>query len=340
MMRIQNRSSVGIDLAKQTFDVALAPEGIDPDCWRTLPHSHIAYPPDSQEGIKALVLWLQKRVGTEQCERIVVESTGSIAHRFAAALEGHGLPEVAIINPARSKAFICGLGIRDKTDRIDAAGLAIFAAIRKPKPTRARSKAEQNLRRLTRLREDYNSTLTAWKNRLQEADDRSQRTMIKTTIRHLEKQLHKIDAKIELQIEADECLSQQVAAIKQIKGLKQVCACTLTAEMGDLTQYTRSQVVAAAGIYPRHRESGTSVRGRPRMVKGGGARVRRVLYMASTSLFHSNGPLRDQIDRYQTQGLAKMVIIGIMMRKLLLIARAVVRNNGVYEPLRIGHAQT
>jgi transposase len=331
--------SVGVDLAKRSFDVALAAQGAAPNEWRRLPHTHIEHPPDSRNGVRAFVRWVGKHVRAAQCERIVVESTGRIAHRFAAAVAGKGLPQVAIVNPARPKCFIASLGIRDKTDRVDAAGLALYGAMHRPEPTPVRSRAEENLRELTRLREECVAALTAWRNRLGEAQGiSSQEAVIRVTTKHFEKQIQKLDRQIKAQIQADPALSRQVEAIKQITGLKQVCASVLTAELGDLGKYTRAQLPAAAGVYPRHRESGTSVHSRPRMIKGGGGRVRRVLYMAAMSLFQSKGRLRDLIERYRAEDRPDMVIIGIMMRKLLLIARAVVRNNGVYDPSRIAAA--
>jgi len=332
--------SIGVDLAKQSFDVALAPEAATPSDWRGLAHGHIEHPPDSRAGMRAFMRWVAKRVGPGQCERIVAESTGRIAHRFAAALADKNLPRVAIVNPARPKAFIASLGIRDKTDRIDAACLALYGAMHRPAPTPVRSAAEKALRELTRLREACVAERTAWQCRLSETQGRSvQRTMIQASVRHFEKQVEKLDRQIQAQIDSAPALSRQVEAIQQITGLKRVCASVLTAELGDLSKYSRTELVAAAGVYPRHGESGTSVRQRPRMVKGGGGRVRRVLYMAAMSLLRSKGRLRELIERHRAEGKPDMVIIGIMMRKLLLIARAVVRNNGVYDPSRIANVR-
>jgi len=327
--------SIGIDLAKKTFDVALACDGVDLDSWRDLPGTHVDSPPDSQKGIRQFMTWLRDNARPEQCLRVVVESTGQTSKRFARALRDHGLPEVAIVNPARPKAFGVAMGIRDKNDPVDAAVLSLFGAIRRPKPAPLRTEAEEALRALTRLRQSCQADITAWRNRLGEACDREAKASIKRTIKYFEKQVKDLDKCIQKRVDENEALARQVKGLKKIKGIKQVGATTITAELGDLTRYSRSQLVGAAGLYPRTYESGTSVRKRPRLVKGGGSRIRRVLYMCATSLFRSKGPLRDRIEAMRAQGIKDMVIIGVMMRKLLLIARAVAMNNGVYEPSKI-----
>ena len=74
----------------------------------------------------------------------------------------------------------------------------------------------------------------------------------------------------------------QYRAAQQIKGIKKVGAMTMSAELGELQHYGRNQMVGASGIFPKCFESGRSVRRKPRMAKGGGGRLRRVLYMGAT----------------------------------------------------------
>ena len=110
---------------------------------------------------------------------------------------------------------------------------------------------------------------------------------------------------------------------------------TVSAECGLLKDYSRGQIVAVNGVYPKRFESGKTVYRKPRLAKGGGGRVRRVLYMGALSLFRSKGFFRDYIDDLEKQGFSKMCITGILMRKLLLVGRAVMLNGGRYEPEKI-----
>jgi len=70
-------------------------------------------------------------------------------------------------------------------------------------------------------------------------------------------------------------------------------------------------------------------------VKGGGGRVRRVLYLAALSILRSKSPLRSRYERLVAQDRARMWAIGVLMRRLLLMARAIVKS-GAYDPVRLG----
>ena len=158
--------SLGIDLAQDSFEAAVAPEHPQSAQWRNLPHVAIDARPESKQGVEQLRAWIAQSIPFGKLERIVVESTGIISQRFAKALSGTGLPEVAIVNPRRTKAFGESMGIRDKTDRIDAAVLAIYAAQQRPEPQKPRTALREKLRVASRLREQYSNDLTAWKSRL------------------------------------------------------------------------------------------------------------------------------------------------------------------------------
>jgi transposase len=246
-------------------------------------------------------------------------------------LRGRGLPEVCIINPHRTKAFGDSLGIRNKTDRIDCAVIALFALSHRPAPVQSGSAAEEQLRELTRLRQSYDRDLTAWKNRLGQADNKIPRRCVEQTIGHLQKQIEELDKAIEALVQGDGVLNEQVRNLKKIRCVKQVVATTLTAELGDLRTYDRGEIVAKAGLFATKFESGSSVRRPGRLAKRGGAPVRRALYMAATSVWNSKGALRQYADRLEKRGMKRIQINMALMRKLLLICRAVAINGGLYD---------
>jgi len=331
---IASRSyTVGVDLAQHSFQAARADGPEDLARWSQLASLTVPVAPDSQEGLRQLRRWIAQQAG--RCERIVVESTGKMSHRFAASLRGNGLPEVVILNPRRSKAFGLSLGVREKTDEIDAAVLALYGAVHRPRPSRPRSATEQSVKELDRLRESYISDRTAWKNRLQQTDDGEARAQINKTIKHLDRQIEQLEKAIGKKIVDHPTLNRQVRSLKRIKGIGPVTSRTLTCELGDLRNYRRNELVANAGLFPKRYESGSSVRRPPRLAKGGGHRLRRVLYMGATSLMNSKGPMRDYIESLRSQGMSDPCILGIIMRKLLLIARAVMVQDAHYEESKI-----
>ena len=102
--------------------------------------------------------------------------------------------------------------------------------------------------------------------------------------------------------------------------------------MGDLAEYTRSEIVGYAGLYPVDFESGSSVHKLPHLAKGGGGRVRRVLYMAAMSARRYCPQLKAFADRLESQGKKKLVVLAAVMRKLLLLIRALVVTGHDYDP--------
>lgn len=330
--------TLGIDLAQNSLRVAAAWPGADPRRWRRLPSLPIDHPPDSPEALEALTDWMEKKFPQSRCVRIVVESTGRLSRRFADQAALAGLVAVAIVNPARVKAYGQSLGAREKSDAADAAMLALYGLERRPEPTAVDPEREE-IRALTRLRESYVEQRTLWKNRLAQADSKTSRRFIERTLAHLDKQIPTLERAIDKALAKNEILAVQCRCLEAVDGIGPVTARTITAELGDLRTFGRNQLVAAAGVFPRVHESGQSVWKPPRMAKGGGGRLRRVLYMAATSLLRSNGPWRAYIDAKKARAKSPMKIIGALMRKLLLVARAVMIDGGKYDPNQIGRAQ-
>jgi len=330
--------TLGLDLAQASFDAAIARNGSKPSAWRQLPHAHFDLAPDSPQAVEALRDWMERTAPGGRCLRVIVESTGALSRRVAHALAPHGLA-VAIINPRRSKAYGDSLGVRDKSDRIDCAILSLFGLVHEPAPTPLPEGANEQVRELSRLRQRMVEEITAWSNRRSQLTGMAGRAAITKTMKFLGRQVIELDRQVQELIDEDPVLSAQVRALMKIKGIKEVTARTLTAELGDLRQYSRAQLVALAGLFPKQFDSGSSVHRRPRLAKGGGGRLRRVLYMGATSLFRSKGVMRVWIEDHLRNGQEKMAVEVRVMRKLLLVARAVMVNGGHYDPSKIGCAE-
>ena len=324
-----------MDLAKDSFDAAISGQAPDPEAWAALAHRHFDLAHNDPAGAAALRRWVGEETGHDNVELVVVESTGRLSTRLARLLDPW---PVKIANPYRIKKFVASLGQRHKSDRVDAAMIALYAARRKPRPTPRPEPAEDSLRAITRLRASLAGELSRWKCRLHDADDPVVRRHTKAMVRQIARRMESLDREARQAIEALPHLARQMRDIQQIPGIKKVVGPVLTAELGDLGSYSRNSLSAAAGVYPAANESGPRRRG-AHLAKGGSKRARCMLHMAARSLFRSKGPLRDHIEHLKGRGMSNACILGVMMRKLLLVARAVVRNGGVYDPDRIRFAR-
>jgi transposase len=327
---------LGVDLAQDTFDACVAPVQVSPQVWRKLPVGHFE---NSPEGIQALGQWLTRPRRDGQCLGVVVESTGQLSARFAGALAPLGLPVVSIINPARSVSFARTLGVRQKSDRIDGALLAVYGAIYLPAPTQPKPEAQQNLRELDRLREALSEDLTCVRNRLREAQFAPARRILETQWRQLEAALEELERELDKALAANPELERQAGLLDTVVGIGPVVARTLTAEVGDLRHYSRGEIVALAGLFPRTHDSGKSVHKKPRLAGGGGGRLRRVLFLAALAIQRSRGVLKRFGQHLLEQGKNKMCMLGALMRKLLLIGRAVVKSGKPYNPVEAGRSR-
>ena len=87
----------------------------------------------------------------------------------------------------------------------------------------------------------------------------------------------------------------------------------------------RKQIAALVGVAPLAKDSGT-LHGE-RMVWGGRAPVRAVLYMGALIASRHNPVIRDFYQRLVAAGKPKKVALTACMRKLLVILNTMVRNN-------------
>ena len=88
---------------------------------------------------------------------------------------------------------------------------------------------------------------------------------------------------------------------------------------------------------PRHRESGSSLRSRPRLSKLGTPRLRKALYFPAITAVRHNPLIKELGARLRARGKCEMVIIGAAMRKLVHIAYGVLKSGRPFDPR---HAQS
>ncbi|MDP9313346.1 MAG: transposase [Chloroflexota bacterium] len=95
---------------------------------------------------------------------------------------------------------------------------------------------------------------------------------------------------------------------------------------------TAAAAAAYAGLVPMVRESGRSVRGRPRLGDAGNKRLRTALYLATLNATRFNPVIREFYERLRAKGKPKKVARCAAARKLLQIAWAVVTTSTPFDP--------
>ena len=325
---------VGIDLGKYEFVVAAAPEGLPTAKWRTLGTKTFA---NDAAGIAAFIAWLGALPGPVAC--LCAESTGPLSWRLMADLARTGLfPGLSICNPRWVKGTGISLGLREKTDPLDARVIAMHALIHKPAPTRQRPEAMEELEELFRTREAILSDIIGLRNRIDAARTAVVKKELEKTLRELQKREKSLMKEIDKRVAENELLSTDYSLLVSVPGIGKILAVALLAELGDLRTYSRGQIVSFAGVFPAAHQSGTSVKGKPHLMKGGGKRVRSKLYMGALACIANKNQLVKTYDHLLEQGKIKMVALGAQMRKLLLVARAVVISGKPFDPVKFQSA--
>ena len=309
---MRSEEFVGIDVAKERLDGASHGGGEE---------FQAANDPD---GIVALVI----RVKALRPTRIVVEASGGYEVPVVAALAAAGLP-VVVVNPRQVRDFAKAVGTRAKTDRLDARVLAHFAAAVQPAVRPVPDAAQRELDALVSRRRQLIEMLTAEKNRLGTSAARV-RPSIQAHIAWLEQQLGDVDADLQRTIAASPVWREAEDLLRTVPGVGPVVAATLLAELPELGTLARGEIGALVGVVPFNRDSG-QMRGR-RMIGGGRASVRRVLYLAALTGSRYNPILRAFYTRLCRAGKLPKVALVACMHKLLTILNAMLRHRTKWNP--------
>ena len=252
---------VGIDVAKAQLDIAVRPSG---ERWAI---------PNDAGGVVTLVERLQALHPT----LIVLEATGGLERAATAALATASLP-VVVVNPRQARDFARATGQLAKTDALDARALAHFADVIRPTPRPLPDAQTQELRALLGRRQQLVVMRTAEQARLAGTSGRLQ-TDIEAQITWLNERLATLDDDIETLLRASPLWRENDDLLQSAPGIGPVCARTLLLELPELETLTRQQIAALVGVAPLNCDRGT-LRGR-RMIWGGRAQVRTVLYMGT-----------------------------------------------------------
>jgi transposase len=303
---------IGVDVAKDSVMVA---------CSQATFAAHTV--PNKPTALKAFLRTLPAQ------SSIAMEATGSYHQCLADLAHQLGL-RVYVLNPKDLYHYAKGVGMRAKTDRVDAALIARFLAnegarLRPYQPaTAGQCKVDQLLRRRARIV----SLKTALQ--LTCADTPSIRRETASLLKGFAAVLKKIDWQLaELQQAMPE-RAQELERLESIPGVGPLTACWL-ANLMDRVKFRNSDaLVAFAGMDPRPCDSGQK-RGKRRLSKRGPAEGRRLLFNAAMAAARC-AVWKKTYAHFREQGWASTEAIMILARKILRIALAMYKTQTTFDP--------
>ncbi len=302
------QTTIGIDISKEWFDAHRLPDGTAKRF------------SNDKTGCRDLLAW----IGREPIARVIYEPTGAYHRLLEDALGRAGLP-LAKVNPRQARRFAEAIGVLAKTDRVDAAGLArMGAALQLPQTPPADEKLA-DLKDLHMARRALVKDRTAARNRQKIVRVALIKRQLAQRLKQIERQIQAIDTAIDQRIRHDPVLRRRFEILISIPGISNTTAATLLAEMPELGTLEAKQTASLAGLAPVIRQSGTW-RGRAH-IRGGRATLRQALYMPALVATRFNPDLKASYTRLRSAGKPPKVAITAVMRKLIITANALLRDN-------------
>ena len=304
----------GIDVGKLEVSVHLAPSGL---AFR------------SETTAKALRA-MAKRIAKVKPQVVVLEATGGYEVPVLGALVEAGIP-VSLVAPNRVRAFAAAVGQLAKTDRLDAALLAQYAAHMQPAEYVLADAPQRALMLLIARRRQVIDMIVAEEQRLEQQSffpDSPVREHLQATIAFLRQQQKTLDAALHAHVTAHPPWKEPLALLQSVPGVGRITAYTLLAYLPELGTLSRQEAAALVGVAPIAAESG-QWRGH-RAIHGGRALIRNVLYMAALTATRHHPVLRAHYQQLLARGKAHKVALIACVRRLVVLLNAMLKTRTPY----------
>lgn len=309
-----NEIILGIDVAKNKLDIYIRPLG---------EHRII------ENKRKSIHKFLSEIKAHYLIKIVVFEATGGHELLCAESCQSLGL-SFHIAHPNQVYHFAKAQKLLAKTDKIDAKTLALFGEEPLAKPTELNEKSERMLQELDRRRQQLLEILTTEKLRLSGPKVKGdvQRSLARI-INQIEREIELIENKIKALIAQDEAQKKKLEQLKSFKSIGEKTAISLIAGLPELGKIHRRQIASLCGIAPVNHDSGNKVGYRG--ISGGRFYVRKSLYMATLSAIRWNPVLAPFYARLIAKGKKKKVAMVAVMRKMIVILNAMLRDNSQWQ---------
>lgn len=305
--------TVGVDISKATLDVYLHPEAIARQF------------PNTIAGVTDLLSWLVQR----SIHRVIFEPTGAYHHRLERQLGNAGVPMVKV-NPLQARRFAEAIGQRAKTDAVDAAMLARFGALDALQVRPMVSQTLSDMKELLVARRGLVKDRVAASNRNHTYRAPLLKRLADQRLRQVERQIAAIDAALRALCQADAELKARLEILVSIPAIGEATALAMLIEMPELGAMDNKCAASLAGLAPVARDSGQH--SGKRFIRAGRAHLRQALYMPALVAIRFNADMKAKYQSLIAAGKPPKVAITAVMRKLLVLANALLREHRSWTP--------
>lgn len=283
--------------------------------------------------------WLKKHHKVKAVNlKIIIEATGIYHEKLSYFLFQKGYT-VSVVLPNRSKKYLEAIGLKSKTDKLDAKGLAQMGAEQNLQPWQPFSDHIYELKTLTRHRDRLQKLITSTNNQIHAHErmgyiTKSVIRQLKQLLKKCDKQLEKVEAEIEKVLNKDEELASRINLIADsIKGVGLMTLATLVAETNGFQLFSSaSQLTSYCGYDVVENQSGKR-NGKTKISKKGNAHIRKALYFPALNVVRlKTGTFPDLFERVFSRTHIPMKGYVAVQRKLLCIIYALWKKNEAFDP--------
>jgi len=324
---------IGVDIAAQKFDGCIS---VINEEQKTTILSTGSFE-NSSKGFMLMLKWVDKHCKEVLPTIFLMEATGIYYEHLAWFLYERD-KSVVVILANKAKKYKESLGLKSKTDSIDAKGLAQMVCEQYLKPWKPTSKAIYQLRLHTRQVERISSHITQFKAQLHALEHCMYRDLViekmtKANIALLEKQKLKLEKQIQSIVDADSALKERFEKVCKIKGLGTMTLAVIIAETdGFALIQNHSQLVSYAGYDVVENQSGNRV-GKTKISKKGNSHIRRALHMPALNMVrYEQTPFVQLFGRILERSKIKMKGYTAVQKKLLVLIYTLWNKNEEYDP--------
>lgn len=231
-------------------------------------------------------------------------------------------------NAVQIKSFIASYGRLAKTDAGDARAIALYAQERHKTLLLwgARDETADQLQALVLRREDLVAMCAAEKNRAKAPNlTRQVERSCNKVIDMLNREINKMETAIAGLLATSETLTRKHKILTAMHGIGTVSASAILAHMPEIGTCTRRKAASLAGLAPHPRDSG-SIRGY-RSTRGGRPNLKRALFMPAMVNARGHSDLAEHYNKLVANGKKPIVAITAIMRKIITIANARIRDD-------------
>lgn len=297
----------GVDVGLDTLDARIGRDGP----WQPFPNS-----PDGRAALAAFCR-------EHDVALVAMEATGGYERPVFGALWAEGVP-AAIVNPRAVRRFAEGMGVLEKTDRIDCGIIAWYAQTKGIGPTPPAAATQARLTALVvRLRQ-----LTALKvgqvNQARLVTEPEVIATVTPVLAVIAAQIRVLETTITQAIAEDPAWAALDRGFRTIKGVADRTVAHLMAEMPEIGTLSNKAVTKLAGLAPIANDSGRRAGKRP--VRGGRAGVRAVLFVVAEIVRRHEPDFAAFHRRLNQAGKPKKVVRVALAHKLLVRLNAKARD--------------